>query len=221
MRHRVTVRKLGRTASHRRATLAALSTSLIEHKRIRTTVAKAKATQRTIEPIITRAKLAHKKEAGSETKDVHARRQVAKLIKNPAIVRELFDEIAPKVAERNGGYTRVVKLGQRDGDGAHLAIIELVDYNEATTKKSKAKKKATKAAAVAAAAKKEEQAKKAEEAETAQETEKEEEAPATEEKPAAKSASPAKKKTKSKKKPDDASDDVKDEAKEDKGEQEK
>jgi large subunit ribosomal protein L17 len=147
MRHRVTGSKLGRTASHRRATLSALSSSLIEHKRIRTTLAKAKATQRTIEPIITRAKLAHQSESGNEKKDVHARRVIARFIKNPAIVRELFDEIAPKVAERNGGYTRVVKLGQRDGDGAHLAILELVDYNEATSKKAKAQRKKTAKAA--------------------------------------------------------------------------
>ncbi len=147
MRHRVTGSKLGRTASHRRATLSALSTSLIQHKRIRTTLAKAKATQRTIEPIITRAKLAYQSESGSETKNIHARRMVSRFIKDPVIVRELFDEVAPKVLERNGGYTRVVKLGQRDGDGAHMAIIELVDYNETVTKKSKQKKKAEKTAA--------------------------------------------------------------------------
>lgn len=147
MRHRVTGSKLGRTASHRHATLSALSTSLIQHKRIRTTLAKAKATQRTIEPIITRAKLAHQSESGSEKKNIHARRMVSRFIKDPAMVRELFDEIAPKVLERNGGYTRVVKLGQRDGDGAHMAIIELVDYNETVTKKAKQKKKAEKAAA--------------------------------------------------------------------------
>ncbi len=184
MRHRVTGRKLGRTASHRRATLSALSASLIEHKRIRTTLAKAKATQRTIEPIITRAKLAYQKEAGSDSKDIHARRVVARFIKNPAVIKELFDEIAPKVAERNGGYTRVVKLGQRDGDGAHLAIIELVDYNEAVTRKAKQKKKAEKAAAAASAKKKEEeQAAEPQEEKVEQDVaEKEEEAkPASEE----------------------------------------
>lgn len=163
MRHRVTGRKLGRTASHRRATLSALSTSLIEHKRIRTTLAKAKATQRTIEPLITRAKLAQRNEAENEKKDVHARRVIARFIKNPAVIKELFDEIAPKVAERNGGYTRVVKLGQRDGDGAHLAIIELVDYNEAVAKKTKSqKKKAGKTAAATPAAKKKEEEQTAE-----------------------------------------------------------
>lgn len=183
MRHRVTGRKLGRTASHRRATLSALSTSLIEHKRIRTTLAKAKATQRTIEPIITRARLAYKNESASETKDVHARRTVARFIKKPAVLKELFDEIAPKVADRNGGYTRVVKLGQRDGDGAHLAIIELVDYNEAVTKKAKQKKKAEKTAAAAASAKmKEEAAAEEQEEKVDQETaEEEEEKPASEE----------------------------------------
>jgi len=157
MRHRVTGSKLGRTASHRRATLSALSSSLIQHKRIRTTLAKAKATRQTIEPIISRAKRAHQKESNGEPKDVHARRHIARFIKDPVVVRELFDEIAPKVAERNGGYTRVVKLGQRDGDGAHLAIIELVDYNEATTKKAKQKKKAEKPAAAPPKKKEEEQ----------------------------------------------------------------
>ncbi len=175
MRHRVTGRKLGRTASHRRATLSALSTSLIQHKRIRTTLAKAKATQRTIEPIITRAKLAHRNETSGETKDVHARRIIARFIKNPAIVKELFDEIAPKVADRNGGYTRVVKLGQRDGDGAHLAIIELVDYNEAVAKKAKQKKKAAKAAPAKPEKKKEEETVEAQEEKVDREVAEEEE----------------------------------------------
>ena len=157
MRHRVTGSKLGRTASHRRATLSALSSSLIQHKRIRTTLAKAKATQRTIEPIITRAKNAHLKEQDGENKDVHARRVIARFINQPAIVKELFDEVAPKVAERNGGYTRIVKLGQRNGDSADLAIIELVDYNEAVTRKKKQKKKTEKPAAAPPPKKEEEQ----------------------------------------------------------------
>ncbi len=128
MRHRKAGRKLKRTASHRRATLASLSTSLLRHKRIVTTVAKAKETRTVVEKMITRAKNAastpEKKEAG-----VHARREVGKLIKDRSVIKELFSTIAEKVATRPGGYTRVVKIGQRKGDGAHMAVIELVDFN--------------------------------------------------------------------------------------------
>lgn len=129
MRHRVEGRKLKRTASHRVALLRALATQLLRHKRIRTTEAKAKEARRFAEAIISRAKRAHLAETGSGTPDVHARRVVARDIKDTAVVRELFAEIAPKVAQRNGGYTRVVKLGSRLGDGARMAILELVDYN--------------------------------------------------------------------------------------------
>jgi len=129
MRHRVEGRKLKRTASHRSALLRALAVSLLQHKRIRTTLAKAKETRRFAEAIITRAKRAHLAEAGGAAVDVHARRMVARDINDPAVVRELFNEIAPRVAGRPGGYTRVVKLGTRLGDGASLAIIELVDWN--------------------------------------------------------------------------------------------
>ena len=128
MRHRVEGRKLKRTASHRKALLQALTTSLLRHKRIRTTEAKAKEASRFAEAIITRAKRAHLAEAGGAA-DVHARRIVARDIHDTAVVKELFSEIAPKVASRPGGYTRVVKLGQRLGDGARIAILELVDYN--------------------------------------------------------------------------------------------
>ena len=128
MRHRKSGRKLKRTASHRRATLAALSTSLLRHKRIMTTVAKAKETRMLVEKIITRAKNA------SALKDapavaIHARREVGKLIKDLAVVKELFSTIADKVAQRPGGYTRIVKLGQRKGDAAEMAVSELVDFN--------------------------------------------------------------------------------------------
>jgi large subunit ribosomal protein L17 len=128
MRHRVEGRKLKRTASHRKALLQALTTSLLRHKRIKTTEAKAKEASRFAEAIITRAKRAHLAEAGGAA-DVHARRVVARDIHDTAVVKELFSEIAPKVANRPGGYTRVVKLGQRLGDGARIAILELVDYN--------------------------------------------------------------------------------------------
>src|SRR3954469_6127387 len=129
MRHRVEGRKLKRTASHRKALLQTLTTSLIRHKRIKTTEAKAKEASRFAEAIITRAKRAHLAEAGGAVADVHARRIVARDIHDNAVLKELFTEIAPKVATRPGGYTRVVKLGQRLGDGARIAILELVDYN--------------------------------------------------------------------------------------------
>jgi len=135
MRHRVKGRKLKRTASHRLALLRSLATSLLKHKKIKTTVAKAKELRTFVEPIITRAK----------ENTVHARRVVNADIKDRAVVKELFDEIAPKVGERPGGYTRVVKLGQRKGDAAEMAIIELVDYSGIVKpKESKSKKEETK-----------------------------------------------------------------------------
>jgi len=128
MRHRKSGRKLKRTASHRRATLGALSTSLLRHKRITTTVAKAKETRMVVEKIITRAKNAvAQKDAPAF--GVHARREVGRLIKDRAVIGELFSTIAEKIGSRAGGYTRIVKLGQRQGDGAEMAVIELVDFN--------------------------------------------------------------------------------------------
>ncbi|MEO5930153.1 MAG: 50S ribosomal protein L17 [Candidatus Kapaibacterium sp.] len=129
MRHRVEGRKLKRTASHRKALLQTLTTSLIRHKRIKTTEAKAKEASRFAEAIITRAKRAHLAEQAGAVPDVHARRMVGRDIHDNAVLRELFTEVAPKVATRPGGYTRVVKLGRRLGDGARVAILELVDYN--------------------------------------------------------------------------------------------
>lgn len=128
MRHRKSGRKLGRTSSHRKATLIALSTALLRHKKIRTTVAKAKETRMVVEKIITRAKNAVASES-PEKLNIHARRIVARYIKDRDVIKELFSEIAQKVASRPGGYTRVIKLGQRFGDGAEVAIIELVDFN--------------------------------------------------------------------------------------------
>ncbi len=128
MRHGKSGRKLKRTASHRRATLASLATSLLRHKRITTTVAKAKETRMVVEKMITRARHAASlplKDAGG----VHDRRQVGKLIKDRAVIGELFSAIAAKVGDRPGGYTRIVKLGQRKGDAAEMAVIELVDFN--------------------------------------------------------------------------------------------
>ncbi|WP_022836603.1 50S ribosomal protein L17 [Salisaeta longa] len=120
MRHRKKGNKLGRDAAHRKATLAALARALIEHKRIRTTTAKAKALRPFVEPLITRAK--------EDT--THNRRQVFRRLQSKESVTELFTEVGPEVAGRPGGYTRIVKLGRRSGDGAELSVIELVDYND-------------------------------------------------------------------------------------------
>lgn len=142
MRHQVSGRKLKRTASHRRATLSALSVALITHKKIRTTVAKAKETRMVVEKLITRAKRAVARETNGTTKEVHARRESFSFLRDRKAVSSLFNDIAPKVATRPGGYTRVVKLGQRQGDGAELAVLELVDYNlaqEATAQKQTTK----------------------------------------------------------------------------------
>jgi large subunit ribosomal protein L17 len=128
MRHRKSARKLKRTSTHRRALLSALSTALLRHKRITTTVAKAKETRMVVEKIITRAKRAVAR-TDAPAVIVHARREVGRFIKDRGVVSELFSTIAEKVATRPGGYTRIVKLGQRQGDGAEMAVIELVDFN--------------------------------------------------------------------------------------------
>jgi large subunit ribosomal protein L17 len=145
MRHRKAGRKLKRTATHRKALLVSLSTALLRNKRIQTTVAKAKETRMFVEKLITRAKNAVATEG--DKKNVHARREVARYIKDRNVVKELFSDIAPKVANRPGGYTRVIKLGQRRGDGAEVAILELVDYNtgkeEPTSSAEKKEKKYT------------------------------------------------------------------------------
>ena len=144
MRHQNSGRKLKRTNSHRKATLAALCTALIVHKRIKTTVAKAKETRMFVEKIITRAKNAVAAETTPDKKDVSARREVFAALRNRAAVTALFADIAPKVASRSGGYTRVVKLGRRLGDGAELAVLELVDFNVGQEKAlAKAAKKST------------------------------------------------------------------------------
>ena len=127
MIHRRKGRKLKRTATHRKALLSNLSVSLIKHKKLKTTLAKAKELRLFIEPIITKSRKAlssDKPEFG-----VHLRREVNKFLQDKGAITTLFNEIAPKVANRNGGYTRVLKMGRRLGDGAELALIELVDYN--------------------------------------------------------------------------------------------
>jgi large subunit ribosomal protein L17 len=121
MRHLNKGRKLKRTASHRKALMESLATSLILYKQVRTTLAKAKAMRGFIEPLITKAK----------SDGVPAKRHVSKFIKDREAVRVLFGEVAPKAKDRPGGYTRIVKLGQRHGDGSEVAIIELVDFNAA------------------------------------------------------------------------------------------
>jgi large subunit ribosomal protein L17 len=163
-------RKLQRTASHRKATLSALCTAVLQHKKIRTTLAKAKETRMVVEKIITRAKNAVANEVEGGPKNVHARREVAKFIHDKEVVKSLFGEIAVKVASRPGGYTRVVKLGQRLGDGAHIALLELVDYNVAQEEvKTPAKPKRDRRARVNQQKKKTEAAAKTAEAAPAEE----------------------------------------------------
>lgn len=129
MRHRVVGRKLKRTASHRRSLLRSLSTELIRHKRITTTEAKAKEAVRFVEAIISRAKRAYLAERDGGPANLHARRIIGRDIQDRGVVRELFTNVAAKVAERPGGYTRVIRIGRRNGDGAEMAVLELVDYN--------------------------------------------------------------------------------------------
>lgn len=131
MRHQKKFNHLGRTSSHRKAMLSNMASSLILHKRIQTTVAKAKALRIYVEPLLTRAK----------DDSTHSRRIVFSYLQSKEAVTELFREISTKIAERPGGYTRILKTGNRLGDNADMCIIELVDYNEAmlTHKDDKAK----------------------------------------------------------------------------------
>jgi len=128
MRHGKKVNHLGRQAGHRRALLANLSISLIEHKRIQTTLAKAKALRLYLEPLITKSK----------NNTTHSRRTVFSYLQNKTAVQELFDNIAAKIADRPGGYLRIIRIGSRLGDGAELALIEFVDYNETYSLEKKA-----------------------------------------------------------------------------------
>jgi len=120
MRHGNKVNHLGRKSDHRKAMLSNMANSLIEHKRINTTVAKAKALRGYVEPLITKSK----------TDSTHSRRTVFSYLKNKDAVSSLFRDIAPKVATRNGGYTRIIRTGFRLGDNAEMCMIELVDFNE-------------------------------------------------------------------------------------------
>tara|TARA_B100000029_G_scaffold515597_1_gene623451 strand:+ start:2494 stop:2910 length:417 start_codon:yes stop_codon:yes gene_type:complete len=118
MKHQKRIKKLGRNASHRKATLANLASALIEHKRIKTTHAKAKAAQQFLEPLVTKARRG----------TLHDRRIILKKIPRPDIVQILFNDIAPKFIDRHGGYTRVTKLGFRDNDSASVSLLEFVDF---------------------------------------------------------------------------------------------
>lgn len=136
MRHNKKFNHLGRTASHRSAMLSNMACSLIKHKRITTTLAKAKALRVYVEPLITKSK----------EDSTHSRRMVFSYLKDKEVVAELFRDVAEKVATREGGYTRILKTGFRLGDAADMCIIELVDYNENMLKDKVAKKKTTRRA---------------------------------------------------------------------------
>ncbi|PCE64503.1 50S ribosomal protein L17 [Sediminicola luteus] len=137
MRHGKKVNHLGRKTAHRKAMLANMACSLIEHKRINTTVAKAKALKQFVEPLITRSKAANNE---TTEKGSHNRRIAFKYLRNKYAVTELFGEVADKVGDRPGGYTRIIKLGNRLGDNADMALIELVDFNETYNADKPAKK---------------------------------------------------------------------------------
>ncbi len=133
MRHGKKFNHLGRKTAHRKSMLANMACSLIEHKRINTTEAKAKALRQYVEPLITKSK--------NDT--THNRRNVFSVLKNKYAVTELFKEISVKVADRPGGYVRIIKLGNRQGDNAPMAMVELVDYNEIYNPNGAKKKKST------------------------------------------------------------------------------
>lgn len=150
MRHNKKFNHLSRTASHRSAMLANMAISLIEHKRITTTVAKAKALKKYVEPLITKAK----------DDSTNSRRVVFSYLQNKEAIKELFGEVAQKVGDRPGGYTRIIKLGHRFSDTADICFIELVDFDENMAKAPKAAKRTRRGGKKAAAA----EAPKAEEA---------------------------------------------------------
>jgi large subunit ribosomal protein L17 len=150
MRHRVAGKKLGRKTAHRVMMFRNMVTSLLDKERVRTTVDRAKAIRPIAEKIITLGK--------RET--LHARRQALAFVKDPAVVAKLFDDLAPRFAQRNGGYTRIIKLGHRDGDGAQIALIELIGSEFTPSKEEKGSKKESKAKESAAASEKSEKSEK-------------------------------------------------------------
>ena len=131
MRHGKKFNHLSRTKAHREAMLSNMACSLIQHKRINTTLAKAKALRKYVEPLITKSK----------TDTTHSRRVVFSYLQNKEAASELFREVAPKINDRPGGYTRIIKLNNRLGDNAQMAMIELVDFNELLLKETSTKKK--------------------------------------------------------------------------------
>ena len=133
MRHNRKVNHLGRTKAHREAMLANMASSLIKHKRIFTTTAKAKSLRKYVEPLITKSK----------DSSVHSQRIVFSSLQDKYAVKELFTEISSKVMDRPGGYTRIIKTGLREGDNAAMCVIELVDYNENMLKTAKTRKQST------------------------------------------------------------------------------
>jgi large subunit ribosomal protein L17 len=158
MRHGNKINHLGRKYGHRAALLKNLSSALFMHKRIETTVAKAKELRGYVEPLVTKAK----------DNTTHSRRDVFSYLQDKYATKELFDVIAPKVGNRPGGYTRIVRLGQRQGDAAEMAIMELVDFNEVYKPKATAAAEPKKKTRRAGAAKKAETAKEVAEEKTAE-----------------------------------------------------
>jgi large subunit ribosomal protein L17 len=173
MRHQKKTIKLGRTAEHRKALLANQVCSLIEHQRIKTTLAKAKAVRPLAERMVTLGK------NGS----IHARRTALATLRQKSAVKKLFDDVAPRSAERNGGYTRIVKLGQRKSDSARMAFIEWVDMAEVVEEKPAEEKKAKRKEAEAKPTKAESEAVTPKEEEPAAKEEKPAETPAPAEEP--------------------------------------
>ncbi|MDR2918446.1 MAG: 50S ribosomal protein L17 [Tannerella sp.] len=178
MRHNKKINHLGRTKAHREAMLANMASSLIMHKRIFTTTAKAKALRKYVEPLITKSKEAYNK---TQEESTHSRRTVFASLQNKHAVAELFGGVAEKIGDRPGGYTRIIKTGNRLGDNAAMCFIELVDFNDnmmkdtkkATTKTRRSRsrsKSADATTAVAAETKTQEKAPKEVKAETVQET---------------------------------------------------
>ena len=216
MRHGKKFNHLGRKPAHRKAVLRNMANSLIAHKRISTTLAKAKALQKFVEPLITRAK----------TDSTHSRRMVFKYLSDKTSINSLFGEISNKVSERDGGYTRILKTGYRAGDNAEMCFIELVDYNETYTTSKDTKKKRSRRGkkkvdtTAKAAPKAEAEAPAKEEAKAASKAKAE--APAKEEAkeaPKAKAAAPAKEEAKEA--PKAEAKPKKEDKKEDKGDVEK
>ncbi|NWF56340.1 MAG: 50S ribosomal protein L17 [Syntrophaceae bacterium] len=135
MRHRIAGRKLGRTTSHRIAMLRNLVTSLLEHERVKTTDAKAKEVRPLAEKLIGLAKRG----------DLHARRQALSVVRKPDLVKKLFETLSPRYQSRTGGYLRIVKMGNRPGDGAPVSLVELIGEGKEGARKAKGRKKREKA----------------------------------------------------------------------------